>query len=266
MPYFRTKTVWITGASSGIGEALVKALAKKGANLILSSRKEEDLRRVQKEAGLSDSVCLILPLDLANPDSMQEVTQKAIAKFGKVDILINNGGVSQRSFAMNTSLKVERQIMEVNFFGTVALTKSLIPYMIEQHGGQLVVISSISGKFGFYLRSAYSASKHALHGYFDSLRLELRPNNIRVLLVCPGKIVTNISINAMTGSGESNNKMDAAQARGMSAEKCAAIILEGIKNKKNEINVGNRKERLAVWLRRIYPSLFSKVIAKQKVE
>jgi len=266
MSYFRNKTVWITGASSGIGEALVRALAKEQVNLILSSRKETELRRVQKDNGLNDTNCLILPLDLAETAEVGLLTKKAIAKFGKIDILINNGGVSQRSFALDTPLDVDRKIMEVNFFGTVALTKSLLPYMIEQNGGKIVVISSITGKFGFYLRSAYAASKHALHGFFESVRLELREKNITVLMVCPGKIATNISLNAMTAAGVANNKMDPSLSDATSAESCAAQILKGISTGKQEIGIGNGKEKQALWFKRIFPGFFSKMIAKQKIE
>ncbi len=266
MSYFRNKTVWITGASSGIGEALVKALAREQVNLILSSRKESELIRVQKESGLTDECCLILPLDLAETTEVGLLAKKAVEKFGKIDILINNGGISQRSFALETPVSVDRQIMEVNFFGTVALTKSLLPYMIEQNGGKIVVISSITGKFGFYLRSAYAASKHALHGFFESIRLELRQKNISVLIVCPGKIATNISMNAMTATGEANRKMDPSLSGATPAESCAEQILKGIRSGKEEICVGNGKEKQALWMKRIFPALFSKMIAKQKIE
>jgi dehydrogenase/reductase SDR family protein 7B len=266
MSYFSNKTIWITGASSGIGEALVRQLAKEQVNLVISSRKEAELLRVQKENGLTDETCLILPLDLAASAEVGILTQKAISRFGKIDILINNGGVSQRSFALDTPLAVDRQIMEVNFFGTVALTKSLLPFMIAQQGGKIVVISSITGKFGFYLRSAYAASKHALHGFFESIRLELREKNISVLIVCPGKIATNISMNAMTSSGEANRKMDPGLAKATSAESCAKQILDGISSGKKEIYIGNRQERLAVRLKQIFPNFFFRRIAKQKIE
>jgi len=265
MSAFTNKVVWITGASSGIGEALVKAFAKEGADLVLSARRTEELQRIQKDLKLSDARILILPLDLANTDHVNELTEKVISKFGHIDILINNGGISQRANALDTSSETERNIMEVNFFGTINLTKSVLPYFIKQQSGQIIAMSSISGKFGFYLRSTYSASKHALHGYFESLRQEVFNDNVKVLIVCPGKIKTNISINAMTGNGGKHNKMDHSTEQGISAEDCADEILKGIKNNKEEIFIGG-KELRAVFLKKYFPGLFSKLIKNQKPE
>src|ERR1035437_8688220 len=208
MSTFKNKIVWITGASSGIGEALAKAFAAEGAKLILSARRIDELQRVKAELNLSEENCLILPLDLANTSNIDDLTQRVISKFQRIDILLNNGGVSQRSLTKETSLDIDRKIMEVNYFGTVALTKSVLPVMLKQKSGHIVVTSSISGKFGFYLRSAYSASKHALHGFFESLRMEIFNDNVKVLIVCPGKINTNISVNAITADGGKHNKID----------------------------------------------------------
>ncbi len=167
--------------------------------------------------------------------------------------------------AKDTPLEVDRRVMEINFFGTVALTKSVLPYMLKHKNGTIVTISSVVGKFGFYLRSAYSASKHALHGFFDSLRIEIYNDNVKVLLVCPGKIRTNISVNAITGDGGTHNKMDESTDKGLSAEECARQILNGIRNNKEELLIG-RAEVRAVWMKRLFPSLFSKIIRKQKAE
>ena len=156
--------------------------------------------------------------------------------------------------------------MEVNYFGQIALTKSVLPFMLKQKSGQIVVISSISGKIGFFLRSAYSASKHALHGFFDSLRMEIFNDNVKVLLVCPGKINTKISINALTAEGTQHGKLDESTAKGMSAEDCAKRILKAIKNNEKEIYVGQQKQRTALWLKRFFPKLFSNLIRKQKPE
>jgi dehydrogenase/reductase SDR family protein 7B len=155
--------------------------------------------------------------------------------------------------------------MEINFFGTVAITKSVLPYMLAQKSGHIVAMSSISGKFGFYFRSAYSASKHALHGFFESLRMEIYNDNVKVLIVCPGKIKTNISINAVTATGGTHNKMDESTDKGLSAEACAQEILNGIKKNKEELFIGG-KELRAVWIKRLFPKLFSKLIKKQKAE
>ncbi|MCW3071796.1 MAG: Short-chain dehydrogenase [Bacteroidetes bacterium] len=265
MGTFNNKVVWITGASSGIGEALVKAFAAEGAKLVLSARRADELERVKKAAGLNDSNSLILPLDLAGTSAVNKHTEQVISAFGRIDILINNGGISQRALTKDTSLETDRQIMEVNFFGTVALTKSVLPHMLKQQSGHIVAMSSIAGKFGFYLRSAYSASKHALHGFFESLRMEIYKDNVHVLIVCPGKIKTNISVNAVTGSGNRFNKMDESTEKGLSAEECAAQILNAIKTNKEEVLIGG-KELKAVWMKRFFPNLFSKMIRKQKPE
>ena len=265
MSFFQNKVIWITGASSGIGKALAIELASKGVQLILSSRKENELNKIKSENKLDDQQCLVLPLDLENTSSIHSLTQKIISHFGRIDVLINNGGISQRSFAKDTPLDIDRKIMEVNFFGTVAITKSVLPHMIKQNSGIIVVISSISGKFGFYLRSAYAASKHALHGFFESLRMEVEKNNVQITIVCPGKIHTDISVNAITASGQVNGKMDRSQAEGMSADECVRIILKAVENNEEEVFIGG-KELRAIWIKRFFPKLFSKLIRKQKIE
>ncbi|MEO6884317.1 MAG: SDR family oxidoreductase [Bacteroidia bacterium] len=261
----KDKVIWITGASSGIGEALAIGLSKEGAKIIFSARREEELLRVQKKCQLNDKNSLILPLDLADTSNVNMLVEKIIFQFGKIDLLINNGGVSQRSYAKDTPLSIDRKVMEVNFFGTIAVTKSVLPYLLKQKSGMIVVTSSISGKFGFYLRSAYSASKHALHGFFESLRMEIFNDNVKVLIVCPGRIQTNISLNAINEKGEKNNVMDASTAAGMPASECADLIIEAMKEEKEEIFMGGN-ELQAVYIKRFFPKLFSKLIRKQKIE
>ncbi len=262
---YTNKVVWITGASSGIGEALAFQFYSKGCKLVLSARRKEELNRVKSKLGGNDSNILILPLDLENTSTIQELTEKVISSFGQIDILVNNGGMSQRSLTKDTPIEIDRKIMEINFFGTVALTKSVLPYMAKQKSGYIIAMSSIAGKFGFYYRSAYAASKHALHGFFESLRMEVFNDNIKVLIVCPGKVKTDISINAITSSGEKHNKMDESQAKGVSAEECAKEILRGIEKNKFEIFIGG-KELRAIWIKRFFPNLFTKIIRKQKAE
>lgn len=265
MNTFKNKVIWITGASSGIGEALAMAFAKEGAKLVLSSRRKEELERVKTACKLNDTNCLILPFDLADTSQSKSLTEQVIKKFGVIDVLVNNGGVSQRSFAKDTPVEVDRKFMEINYFGSVAITKSVLPYMLKQKSGHIIVMSSISGKFGFYLRSAYSASKHALHGFFESLRMEVYNDNIGVTIVCPGKIKTNISINAVNEKGEKHNKMDESQANGLSAEECAKQVLDAVKKNKVEVFIGG-KELKAVRIKRFLPDLFFRLIMKQKVE
>lgn len=257
------KVVWITGASSGIGEALVKKYVSEDWNVILSARNEQELLRVKNESQWPEH-CTILPLDLIEQKSFPKKVKEAIRFYGKIDLLIHNGGISQRSLVKETNLEVDRKLMEVNFFGTVALTKELLPHFLEKRSGSFAVITSLVGKFGSPFRSSYAASKHALHGFFDSLRAEHFQDNIHVTLICPGFIKTKISINALTADGSPLNEMDNAQAKGMSPENCAKSIYKAISTKKEEVNIGG-KERSAVYLKRLFPSVFSKLIRSAKV-
>lgn len=259
----KNKVVWITGASSGIGEALAVHLSQSGAKLILSARRENELRRVQKSC-TNSGTHLILPLDLARPEAFTPAVQRAISLYGHVDILINNGGISQRALAKDTLLAVDLRLMEINYLGTVGLTKALLPGMIERQAGQIVVITSLVGKFGTPMRSGYAASKHALHGFFDSLRAEVYADGIAVTIVCPGFVKTNISFNALTAGGTLQNKMDDAQANGISPERCARKIIRAVKNRKSEVYIGG-KERYAVYLKRFFPGLFNRIIRTAKV-
>ena len=262
MNQFSNKVVWITGASSGIGEAAVYEFAKLGAKIILSARRKDELERVAKQSGLSQENYLVLPFDLIDISNFKFQVDTVIVKFGKIDYLFNNGGFSQRSEAATTPLDLDRKIMEVNYFANIALAKEVLPHMLKNKNGHIIVISSIAGKFGFYLRSSYSAAKHALHGFYESLRLENYKNGINVLLVCPGKIKTNISLNAITESGAKHNQMDESHVNSMSAQECVLEIIESIKSNKEEILVGG-KELKAVWMKRHFPKWFSKLIRKQ---
>ncbi|UKT63999.1 SDR family oxidoreductase [Pedobacter mucosus] len=258
-----SKIVWITGASSGIGEALVYQYFKAGDKLIISGRNRDELFRVKANCQNSFNVH-VLPFDLSETEILKSKAEDAIKIFGKIDLLVNCGGISQRGLALETSLEIEQKIINTNFWGTVILSKAVLPLMIANGGGQIIVISSLVGKFGTKLRSAYSASKHALHGYFDSLRSEVYDQNINITIVCPGFIKTNVSINALTASGTGQGIMDDAQSNGMSAETCAIEIVKAIKNKKEEVYIGG-KETKAVLLKRFFPNLFSKKIRQAKV-
>lgn len=260
MQTFKDQVVWITGASSGIGLAMVRQLDREGAKLILSSRNERKLQEIVES--LSGKDHLVLPLDLAETIKAEEWAQKVIAHFGRINCLINNGGMSQRAEAHATPLEIDRRMMEVNYFGNIALTKAVLPFMMQQKSGHIVVISSIAGKFGFYLRSAYSAAKHALHGFYESLALEQAGNGIYVTIACPGKINTDISLNALNAEGEAHGVMDHNQATGMSAEQCALEILLATKKRQPEVLIGG-KEIKAVFLKRYFPRLFRKIIRKQ---
>jgi short-subunit dehydrogenase len=257
------KVIWITGASSGIGEALVYAYSNAGAKLIISARNRDELYRV-KSACKSPVNIHVLPLDLEKTELLADKAQEAIRIYGYIDMLINSGGISQRSLALETGLQTEQRLMNVNFWGTVVLSKTLLPGMIANGGGKIVCISSLVGKFGTRLRSAYSASKHALHGYFDSLRAEVFDKNIQISIICPGFIKTNVSVNALTGDGSPQGTMDAGQASGMPADECAKLIIQAIQQNKEEVYIGG-KEVKGVWFKRFFPLRFSKYMRTAQV-
>ncbi|MCB9261402.1 MAG: SDR family oxidoreductase [Flavobacteriales bacterium] len=254
------KTVWITGASSGIGEALAHYYSKKGFNLILSARNESALEVVAKSCQTNGEI-YIIPLDLADSKTIENAVEMAKKNVSKIDILINNGGISQRSKITDTPETVDRRIFEINYFGTVALTKKVLPWMIETGGGNISVVSSISGKFGFPLRSSYSASKHAVVGYFETLGLEYINQNIRTTVVCPGRIRTNISKNALNPDGKPTGQMDDGQRNGMSVEVCAAKIGKAIARNKREVLIG-KKELILYYIHKYLPTLFWKIAPK----
>ncbi len=261
MTHLKEKVVWITGASSGIGEALAHALAHEGAFLVLSARNIQKLEEVKARCLKSTSKCWVKPMDLSDAAKMEQVANEVLQLTGGVDVLIHNAGRSQRSLARDTPIENDRNLMEVNFFGAVTLTKQVLPQMLKKQSGHIVVISSISGKFGFPLRTAYAASKHALQGYFESLRAELIHDNIKVTIVSPGRIKTNISLNALTEDGKSYNKMDAGQAGGMEPERCAQQIVKAVKKERKELLVG-KSELLMVHIRRFLPALYHRLVTK----
>ena len=258
---FRGTWVWITGASSGIGRGLALALAGEGASLVLSSRNVEKLEAVKKETGLDDAHCLVVPLDVTDDAAVTALAEKVLKTIPRLDYLFNNAGVSQRGLIRDTRIEVDRKIMDVNYFGAVALTKAVLPVMIRQKKGHVIVTSSIVGKFGFPMRSAYAASKHALHGFFETLLVEEKKSNISVSLIIPGHIVTDVSINALTATGEKYGKMDPGQAKGMSVEKAVKKILRGVARKKREIVVG-KSDAWSVYLKKYFPGLFFRLAGK----
>ncbi|WP_291720685.1 SDR family oxidoreductase [Bernardetia sp.] len=268
MTYFKNKIIWITGASSGIGEELVYALSNLNQNtkIIISARRTEELERVKNTSQNKENIA-VLPLDLAKSDFEQK-TAAAISFFGKIDILVHNGGISQRSYIKDTKMEVYRRIMEVNYFGYVGLTQAILPHFVEQQNGHFVVISSVLGKLSTPMRGAYASSKHALYGFFDGLRAEFYKDSIKVTMIAPGFIRTNVAINALTESGDKFAKMGKNTGKGYPADKCASQILKAIKNQKKETYVGKPfgKERLGLYVRRFFPNLFFKIARKQAPE
>lgn len=255
MMNLKGKTIWVTGATSGIGEGVAYELAKCQTRLILSGRNKASLDKVAKHCEELGATTRIEPFDLAIQGTIESAVQRVLADGEKVFGLFNFGGISQRSFVLDTPVEIDRIVMETNFFGTVVLTKGLLPQMVKNGGGVIVATSSIVGKFGFPYRSAYSASKHALHGFFESLRAENTRNNIQVTMLLPGRVATNVSMNAITNTGERYGKMDKGQAGGMSVERSAKIICKGVRRGKKEVLYGGIST-IMVHIRRWFPRLY----------
>ena len=263
MKNLKEKVVWITGASSGIGEELAYSFAREGAYLVLSARNKVKLEEVKNNCLKTTSKCWVQPIDLLRIEELEKIVPEVIKLTGRIDLLVNNAGRSQRSWARETPLEIDRNIMELNFFSVVALTKLVLPQMLKNGSGHIIVISSISGKLGFPMRTAYAASKHAIQGYFESLRVELVEDNIKITIVSPGRIKTNISVNALTKDGTAYNKMDKGQKNGMNAGLCADKIIKAIKGERKELLVG-KKDILMVYIRRFLPVLYYKLVSRIK--
>lgn len=259
---FTGKTVWITGASSGIGEALAHEFARKGARLVLSSRRSDALERVRLACERPDDH-VVAPLDLRQPGTFPAVVSALLSRTGRIDVLVNNGGVSQRARAVDAASAIEREIMETDYFGPVALTKAVLPSMLARQAGQIVVVSSVMGYVGTPGRSSYAAAKHALHGYFDSLRAEVWREGIHVTLACPGYVRTQVSANALGPSGGKHASTDSRTARGISPERCAAAIVRAVQRKRNEIHVGGW-EIAGIYLQRFAPWLYARIVRRMR--
>lgn len=257
------KVVWITGASSGIGEALAYHLSSLGHRLILSGRQSGRLEAVKTKCARPERVAL-LPLDLEQPGSFQAVVGQALAVYGGVDVLVNNAGVSQRSLIAETELAVYDRLMRVNYLGTVALTKALLPEFQKQGGGHFVTVTSLMGRFGSPLRSGYCGAKHALHGFFDVLRMEHEKDGIQVTLICPGFVQTDIAHNALTANGSPQQRQDKATAKGMPPALFAAKMWRAVQAGKWEVNIGGW-ETVGVLLKRLFPRLAHRVVMRSQV-
>ncbi|MET4026118.1 dehydrogenase/reductase SDR family protein 7 [Marinobacter sp. MBR-99] len=252
------QTVWITGASSGIGEALALRYAKDGARLVLSARRASELERVAsrcREAGLVADDVLVLPLDVTDWASLPTAVQTVLDTFGTIDLLVNNAGVSQRSLCKDTDMSVYQKLMDVDVMGQIALTKAVLPHMLERGSGHLAVTSSVAGKVGAPMRTGYCAAKHAVMGFFDALRAEVEGEGVQVSTITPGFIRTDISRNALAGDGTAYGEEDADIAGGMDVNECAEVIFKGLQAKKREIAVGKGKEMAALWVKRLSPEL-----------
>lgn len=261
----KNKIVWITGASSGIGEALAYACVNEGAQVVISARREEELKRVAANSKADQKNIFILPLDLENTSAIEEKVDEIIQKFGRIDVLINNSGMGHRTKGVTTPTEIDRRVMEVNFFGTVNLTKVVARHMQKQKSGKLVVIASIMGKYGMPLYSTYAASKHALYGYFESLRQELYHDNVKVLIVSPGFINTDVSTKLLKEDGSAYGIKSDAQEKGMSASDCAKEIVKAIKSNRDHKYVG-KYEIFSVYVKQFFPRMFYRLMRKMTKE
>lgn len=257
-------SVWITGASSGIGEACAYRYAEEGARLVLTSSSVNRLEPVAarcRELGATE--VNILPCDLTFLDGIDTITDKAWDTMKGIDIVMLNAGISQRTNVEDTSMEMVRKIMEINYFAPVAIAKRLLPKMVGRGYGKIAVTTSIAGRFGFPLRCGYSSSKFALYGFFETLQAEYYEKGIRVTLVCPGRVQTNISRYALDKGGKPHGVMDPGQAGGMTAEAAARVITRAIAKEKKEVLVG-RKELLMVYIKRFFPGLCATLARKIK--
>jgi NADP-dependent 3-hydroxy acid dehydrogenase YdfG len=260
---FRDSVVWVTGASSGIGEAAVRQFHEEGAHVVLSARRKDVLERVASDC-TGDGQTMILPLDVTDEGAVSAAARAVLDRFGKIDILFNNAGITQRARVADAGLDVYRTMMDVNFFGPLMLTKAVLPSMLERGQGHVVCTTSVAGKYGSPMRSGYNAAKHAAHGFFDSLREEVSQAGIDVTLIVPGAVRTNVSINALRGDGSRYDKMDPFLEDGLSPAECAKRILDAIHARKREVLIADGIARRNVVLKRWSPALLSWTTRRRK--
>lgn len=267
---FKDQCVWITGASSGIGEALALQFASDGARIVLSARREEELERVRGRclaAGLDSGDVLVIPLDVTDHDAMPAAADRVVSAHGRIDMLINNAGISQRSLCVDTEMSVYRRLMEVDVLGQIALTRQVLPLLYRQGSGHIAITSSVAGKVGVPYRTGYCAAKHAVMGFFDALRAEAIHQGVQVTTITPGYIRTDISKNALTGDGGEYGTMDDEIAGGMDVDRCAEAIMDGFRQGKPEIAVGGSMEMKALLFKRLLPRrVFKQVAAMVKAD
>ncbi len=258
---FRDSVVWITGASSGIGEALAHAFFREGAIVVLSARRQDELVRVAAAISGGDidteDRIAVAPLDVTDEAAVAQAALDVLARFGRVDVLVNNAGLTQRARLVDSSLDVYRRIMEVNYCGALALTRAVLPPMIARGSGRIVAVSSVAGKYGSAMRSAYCGAKHAVQGLFDALREEVYGTGVGVTVAVPGAVRTNVSLNALTGDGSPYARMDPFLESGLSPEACAARILDAVHRGRDEVLIARGAARRNVILKRVSPALLA---------
>lgn len=267
--HLRGAVVVVTGATSGLGRECAKAFHAAGSKLVLCGRDTEALEELARDLAASRSSQkqtnkpYIVTFDLTDPGAITAAAAKILQCFGYVDILINNAGISYRGAIMDTTVDVDKMVMETNYFGPIALTKALLPSMIKRRQGHIVTISSIQGKISIPFRSAYAASKHATQAFFDCLRAEMEQDKIEVTVISPGYIRTNLSVNAVTGDGSRYGVMDRNTAQGRSPAEVARDVLAAVGKKKKDVILADLVPSLAIYLRSLAPGLFFSIMASR---
>lgn len=256
------KTIWVTGASSGVGEGMATVFHREGASLIISGRRVAELERVREACTVGPGRIMVMPFDITDRVEREAAAARVLREFARIDVLVNNAGIGQRSLASETTLEVDRRIMEVDFFGPIALTKLVLPRMIEQRGGHLVVTSSVAGKHAVPLHTAYCAAKHALHGYFDTLRIEHLQDNIAVTLLVIAGVRSHVFEHALTGDGSEYGTSDWGSESGITAEACAERVVEAIVRREPEVVISIPEARQALDLRDKDPQAFTERMAR----
>ncbi|XP_011932623.1 dehydrogenase/reductase SDR family member 7B isoform X1 [Chlorocebus sabaeus] len=267
--YLRNAVVVITGATSGLGKECAKVFYAAGAKLVLCGRNGGALEELIRELTASHATKVqthkpyLVTFDLTDPGAVVAAAAEILQCFGYVDILVNNAGISYRGTIMDTTVDVDKRVMETNYFGPVALTKALLPSMIKRRQGHIVAISSIQGKISIPFRSAYAASKHATQAFFDCLRAEMEQYEIEVTVISPGYIHTNLSVNAITADGSRYGVMDTTTAQGRSPVEVAHDVLAAVGKKKKDVILADLLPSLAIYLRTLAPGLFFSLMASR---
>lgn len=256
------KNVWITGASSGVGEGLARVFHRAGANLVISARRAAELERVKATCTDGPGTVLVLPFDLVDERGRRAAAEQVLSRYERLDVLINNAGIGQRSLIKDTLSDVDRRVMEVDFFAPVGLTKLVLPRMMAQRGGHVVVTSSVAGKHGVPFHSAYCAAKHALHGYFETLRIEMLDYDIKVCLLVIAGIRSNVFEHALTGDGSEYGRTDWGTGAGMTAEECGERVIAAMQADDYEAVISIDAAKQAMLIRQSDPRAFTQRMAK----